>query len=404
MSSTTGSTNQSTTGLFYQVSRGAIHEVAKTGSAKLVLAYLALRYHQQRNKEPKSSIELVSAGKRVICKTLGETDHYARGLLNQLREIRWGDKQEQCALVDVEAWNQGRKPEEQMKEGGYGANKMMPAYADDYISLPNHLNDIHTGQTYSPLGQIYNEIDKPLRLTAIMLLLGLYEHLDMKNYGGADPKKTMSFFWRREGEVTFDDIPLIELGSLGQSSDGLYFWAADTRSKDTDDWNDRAVSANESFIESVTKKSGEVGKSTFYKAWWALQGKGLVFHAAMVFDCHPQEDPEAEVLYPLWLFNRSERERLGAGGGLAKVTANCASRNNLIESDEIFMSLSSKSDGMIETPTGFYIFAAESPEADVVGIARPRFIPNNQDAQLGWAVNQKKAAQWEVRLNRSSRA
>jgi len=49
-------------------------------------------------------------------------------------------------------------------------------------------------------------------------------------------------------------------------------------------------------------------------------------------------------------------------------------------------------------PSGFFVVAADNPDAKVLGILRPRFVPNTQDAQAGWADLRDKAAYWKQTL------
>ena len=265
--------NDKPIGNFYEVSKGAIWKVANHSNRHhLVLAYLALKRHQQA-----SNLELVSAGSLAIKNTLGISRPRAEKLMNDLREIAWGGSIKETALVDAYPWNQairnGELEDVQVNHGRWigrnkkGTNKVMPSLGDDYIYLPNNLNKTHADNRLSPLGQLCAIRDKQLALDATMLLLGLYEHLDLQTYGGADPTKTMSIPWRTEGEG---------LGYMGES-DGLYFHLVDMRPVDSSYWDTHTSKTYWPFITATTGETKETGAERFRanRTWFTIAAKIL---------------------------------------------------------------------------------------------------------------------------------
>ena len=378
-------------GLFYEVSREAINHVAQHSSrAALVMSYMALKRHQQ-----KANRDVVTAGRNSIVNTLHTSRPKAIKLINDLKAVAWGQSYRDTALMDVQHWNQMCAESDEVPLGAYGANKIMPPCGEGFIYLPNHLNMCGQGQDYSPLGQIYRLPGKTLQLDAMMLLLGLYEHLDMYTYGGADPTTTVNIPFRYEG-IGYDEWPL-ELGYLGECN-GLHYWAVDVRGKDGDYWAIQLTKAHWSFIESITGETPVMKAPRFWTAWQALRDLGLAYHATMVFDADPQLDPDAEILYPLWVWNRAERERLNQRGyqegGLTLLAQHRARRDYISEDLEYSLIDAFKNRTLMCDPVGFFIAAAHNPEAKVVGILRPRFIPNTQDGQAGWASLRDKAINW----------
>lgn len=377
-------------GRFYEVSQGAIKHVADHGNrAALVLGYLALKRHQQRGH-----LHVVTAGRRALSNTLGLSDHRAKKLLDDLHAIAWGPGAAETAVVDAVRWNEQCIEGHEVPTGRYQANKVMPSAGEEFLYLPNQLNSIGPQLEHSPLGQILR-LNKPVAFDAAMLLLGLYAHLDMPHCGGVDPSSAVSIPWRYEGTAYSDE--LLELGYKGQQG-GLHFWVVDMRSSDADGWTQHLNSAQWSFIQSVTGETTETGAGRFWAAWQALRKLGLAYHIAMVFDADPAHDPDAEVLYPLWTFNHAERERLNQRGhdesGLAIAVQNRARRYQVDGVDEALTELYS-ANLLLDEPSGYFIAAAANKDAKVIGVIRPRFVPNTQDSQSGWASLRDKAIKWK---------
>ena len=395
------SEKKSTIGKFYSVSKGAIEQVAKHSErAAVVLAYLALKRYQQRQNP-----DVTTGGRMALAKVLGISERRAMKLMDELRAVAWGGSYQETALVNANAWNATCTEDELVSlghpGGGKGSNKVMPPCGDDFIYLPNNLTEKAPRREFSPLGQLYRIRDKTVRLHATMMLLALYDHLDMQHFGGADPAETMFIPWRHEGNAKCEYASL-PLGLLG-NTDSFYFWAVDFRAQDGDHWSTFLSRTNWTFIESITGETKETEAKQFWAAWRSLRDLGLAFHAAMVFDVDPLTDPDAEILYPLWIFNKAEKKRLDDRGchegGLGQLVVNAAIRDDV--SDELWEAVNEiygSADGMVDNPSGFFVVAGRSMDTKVVGILRPRFIPNTQDGQAGWASIRDKAAEWSEQL------
>ena len=397
---------KNTIGKFYEVSKGAIEVIADHDRAALVLAYLALKCGQQ-----KTNRNVVSWGRNALVKVLGISQRRAMKLMNELRAIAWGPHHHETALVDAHAWNavcaEGEAVPLGHPGGGKGSNKVMPPRGDDFIYLPNLLTSVSESKQLPPLGQLYRVRDKTIRHHATLLLLALYDHLDMQHFGGSDPAETISIPWRYEGEShpVGSDYPLT-LGYMGCAED-LHFWGVDFRANDSDYWADSLTQTNWIFIESITGETEKTGADQFWAAYGVLRDLGLVFHAAMVFDADPLTDPDAEILYPLWIFNKAEKKRLDDRGchegGLAKEAQVMARRTQVdYELEEAVVEAYTNTTlySLDMEPMGFFVAAALNPDAKVIGILRPRFIPNTTDGQAGWAIIRDKSAEWAERLKK----
>ena len=398
------SEKKSTIGHFYEVSKGVIEAIADHDRAALVLAYLALKRYQQRNNR-----DVTTGGRNALGRVLGISQRRAMKLMDELRCIAWGPDHHETALVDAHDWNAVCGEGEAVPLGhpgaGKGSNKVMPPCGSDFIYLPNQLTTVSTSKEFSPLGQLYRIRDKTVRHHATLLMLALYDHLDMQHFGGTDPAETVFIPWRYEGKSrpVSSDYPLT-LGYMGQAK-GLHFWGVDFRAKDENYWSEHFTRSHWDFIETITGETRETGSKQFWKAYRALDDLGLVFHAAMVFDADPETDPDAEILYPLWIFNKAEKVRLDKRGfhegGLAKEVQLMARRTGVDEElEEVITEVFSTADGLDSEPMGFFVVAAPSHDAKVVGILRPRFIPNTMDGQAGWASIREKSAEWAERLKK----
>jgi len=399
---------KNTVGQFYEVSKGAIqHVAAHSNRAAVVLAYLALKRYQQRG-----NLNVTTGGRPALAKVLNISQRRAACLLDELRSIAWGKSHLETAMMDAHVWNKvcckGQLVPLGHPGAGKGSNKVMPSCGDDFIYLPNSLTEVSDQKKHSPLGQLYHLRNKEIRLHATMLLLALYDHLDMQQFGGVDPAETIYVPWRNEGKAAWGGIEdYMQLGCLGQGPDNLYYLAVDYRADDDKSWSQHLTATNWKFIESITGETKETTAEKFWSALRALQELGLVFHAAMVFDSDPLTDPDAEVLYPLWTFNKAEKARLDARGchegGLGILTAKKAARGCVgIHGDAMQVIYESNCDesDMKQHPTGWFIAAADTPDAKVLGIMRPRFIPNTMDGHAGWASIRDKSADWGQRLSR----
>lgn len=399
---------KNTVGQFYEVSKGAIQNVAAhSNRAAVVLAYLALKRYQQRDNR-----DLTTGGRPALAKVLNISHRQASRLMDELRSIAWGKSHLETALMNAYVWNEVCNEDDKVKlghlGGGKGSNKVMPSCGDDFIYLPNSLTEVSEQKQHSPLGQLYHLRNREIRLHATMLLLALYDHLDMQHFGGVDPAETIYIPWRIEGTSAWCGIEgFIQLGYLGQGPDNLYYHAVDYRADDDKSWSQHLTATNWKFIESITGETQETTADKFWSALRALQELGLVFHAAMVFDADPLADPDAEVLYPLWTFNKAEKKRLDLRGyhegGLGVLTANKAAREYVGEHGDAIHAIyedSSERSDLKQNPTGWFVAAADSPDATVLGIMRPRFIPNTMDGQAGWASIRDKSADWGQRLSR----
>ena len=122
----------------------------------------------------------------------------------------------------------------------------------------------------------------------------------------------------------------------------------------------------------------------------------------MVFDSNPLVDPDAEILYPLWVFNPAERERLNSRnsgeGGLANLINNRTQRDADLDDLNATLTEAYSERFLMDEPTGYFVAVADTADATVVGILRPRFVPNTKDSQRGWSNLKEKAAAWTFTL------
>lgn len=189
---------------------------------------------------------------------------------------------------------------------------------------------------------------------------------------------------------------------MGQDSDGLHYWLIDMRANDDSEWwKAHTTTSNWAFIESITSETQETGTDRFWAAWHKLKSLGLMYQMAMVFDTDPSTDPDAEVLYPLWMFNQSERNKYQRAnlhsGGLACQTSQKALRANGLDTGELEAILSevTSRDGYgLDEPTGFFVMAADTPTSCTVGVIRPRFTPQTNDGFDGENAIEEKASEW----------
>jgi hypothetical protein len=211
---------------------------------------------------------------------------------------------------------------------------------------------------------------------AARMLLNLYRHEDLGQFGGLDPTKT--FFRICE----LEDEPIRT--SFGKRSQYGWLFIASKESNAT---------AWCSFSDEVRAGKNEENKLTnaFWSAIKKLETKGFIYECLTVFTgTKVEQDNEMNLLYPLHTFNRHGHPPKGEES-LAGKTANIAKVDGHSIADY---------EGRFDGST--FAFVADDKEAQLVGIYRLRFrdvSPLNHEGVKGWGYLQTCRREWEDRLS-----
>lgn len=370
-------------GNFFTVPVQVIEEIAsQTQFVDAVLGYLVLRKSAQGGKE------LCTAGAPSIAKSLGVTRYKADEILKLLRSVKWGDGPEDCVITTPETWNKatGDKVPEIIRR--YPV-KVLPACGEEQIALPNTFVDGLEGyEEYSPVRQLRELDPKADRLDVVRLLLKLYQHQSLVDYGGVDPK-VIYRGWQDQGSVSpgyqehfARPVALGYLGGDFSAGDNLHYWLAQPR---------EGCQASPSLLLHIGGT-----EARFWKLLGHLQKLRLFYEVAVVFDADPLQSLSAEPCYPLYTFDRQAREEqaeLGLGGLALKIQDYAAEtgflRRKHLEDLPAAIDLHTK-----EPVAGLFLFAAPNQTARLITILRLRFRAHTQDTGEGIERERGKIEKW----------
>lgn len=254
------------------------------------------------------------------------------------------------------------------------------------LALANSLLDgIGRGKENPPLERIYSNVSlgkhlvmADARLDALMVLLRLYLHHSLADFGGVNPRSGMFRQWvateNSYGEkvINLEDTHAalyeIEGGSemvYGKFSAEALFYVADE--------SERRV--------------------RFWDAFYNLSRFGLVYEAIQVWSANPEKDKKAEPLYTLYVKDRHAREQ---DPYLSREIHNTAFRFGALEAHIEFYDVE---DGLDESRniigTGRFRFIAGRKSGGFpVGIYRLRFRPHTRDTSKGMAAERRRVDEW----------
>ena len=366
-------------GNFFSVCADVVDLIAQqTNCVDAVLGYLVLSKHV----DPKTRI--TTAGANAIANKLGLTRHKADQVLTQLKEIRWGEQPTDAAIVDYRVWADIHS-DEVVKLGGRYPVKVLPIYGEKRIYMPNSLVDgIGAGKEAPPLMRIREIQPKQHRLDAIRLFLKLYEEHSYLDYGGVNPKMV-----HREWQYTgFMSDRHSELGYRGPSptdSRTFHFWIIQKPSG--------SVLPGKLFLDQCM--AGDEGR--FQQAFKHLAELHLLYEVAMVFDADPLGTPEAEAMYPLYVWDRAIREKADKDnsglGGLYREAFNRLDRSGLVS--DLRYAIFADDSARTRVGTGLFVYGAYSQEAKVLSVYRLKYLPITKDTGAGFESERVRTAAWK---------
>ena len=289
---------------YFRVPLSAFNAVAThSGDPDAVAAWLVLRrFAHGQNRE------LTAAGAKCIGSSLGITRPRARKLIQGMQALRFGPRGEQSVLVAAADWNAATGQAVRGMQGNAPVY-VMPDPGGEYAYMPDLLVPRFPGQSYL---KGLCELESGAGMDAIRALVRAHAVLSCGDYLGADPDEFAFTAWETAG-VRSD----YELGLIG-NVEGKRYWLFAELERATTSWT---------AIEWVTGGQSAEHAARFWAAIYVLCERGMLYRAAIA------TDRRGRMLYPLWVFGSSHRERLardfGIAGNLASRFRGIASRAEL---------------------------------------------------------------------------
>lgn len=330
--------------------------VRETAQPEALAAWLVLRrfaYGHQR--------ELTCAGAKSVASALGVTRQLvAPRLLRALLAVRYGERGADSVLVTAADWNATTGHKVPAMKGNAPVF-VLPDPKGENAYLPDLL--IPPGEERSWLAGLC-ELEQEAALDAVRLLLTAYQVTSCGDFIGADPSSFARGDWKTEGEGPEG----YSLGHIG-SADGRHYWLAREPENEVTQW---------SAIEQLTGERSEAGTVRFWAGIRTLCSTGLLYRVAVASDKHDR------LLYPLWVFGASHRQRLsglGVSGDLAARFQRTANRAGLDVAEYLAFDASGERD-----PTGLFIAATKNPVAPIIRtVFAPTLLAPTPDNLAGMA-------------------
>jgi hypothetical protein len=259
----------------------------------------------------------------------------------------------------------------------------------DVLELPlanSLLDGIGRGKEHPPLERIYNNVSlgkhlvmADARLDTLMVLLRLYLHHSLADFGGVNPRSGVSRQWvateNSGGERVMDlentNAALYEIGGGNQMVYGKFP------------------------LEALPYITDEAERELrFWDAFQNLSRFGFVYEVIQVWSADPEKSKKAEPLYTLYVKDRHAREQEPY---LSHEIHNAAFRRGALEFCVEFPD--GGEDDLDETRnivgTGrFRYIAARKSGGFPIGIYRLRFRPHTRDTSKGMAAEQRRVNEW----------
>jgi hypothetical protein len=267
----------------------------------------------------------------------------------------------------------------------------LPVLRVKEVALANDLLDgVGRGKNNPPLARIFNEADMgrhcviaDTRLDVFMLLLCLYVHHDLSEFGGVDPRagiykeyeSTENSYGKRMEPFEGTNLALFEIQPTYTISCGVFAREALFYVPDGQELKDRFICAFEN-----------------------LKRLGFLYETIQIYSADPCKNEKARPLYPLYIFDRHARE---SEPYLSTTIHKLALRRKILHGCDEFVDPDDDVTTENIIKTGRFRFVSDKTAGGhPIGIFRLRFRPHTRDTGKGVAAEQRRAAQWESMLSK----
>ncbi len=313
--------------------------------------------------------ELTSTGAKKIAGALSMTRPRAKKLILGLLAIRYGERGESAVLMTASDWNAATGHDVPITRGAAPVY-VMPDPGGDYAYLPDLL--IPPGDGVRCYLADLCEPHPVAGLDTLRLLIQVHAAVSCGDFLGADPGAFARTEWELDG--THSDF---ELGHIGVAN-GRHYWLAREADLPSTEW---------AAIEAVAGGREESHAERFWAALAIATERGLLFRIAIV------SDPRGRLLYPLWAYGVSHRDRLadlGVMADLARCFHRKATSAGLDTAEELGFRAGT------ESGTGLFICAtATAAQPTIRTVYAPTFIAPTRDNMAGMATVACLSHKWQ---------
>lgn len=288
-----------------------------------------------------------------------------------------------CALGFVEEKQPDPKANKDKPEAGHKWKLLKTE--DDPIYLPNALIDgVQEGRKRPPMVRLYLDIkSKPAkgidtavaRLDALTVLLAFYKEHDISQYGGVNPHYWFEQ-WVPSDDEYYREIPI-------PGSNGVFH--------EIDPDTERAMSHK--MIEVMPDMSEEERDHRYWHAIKNLRDLGLAYKVLQVWTKNPLQSQDAEVLYPLYIFD--QRARASEPTTYREINSLAIDDHG---SERFFDSDGTSQFG--ETVSSFRFVAVKGKNHVAGCVLRLRYRPHDRDTGRGMEEQANKANEWTVAIRK----
>ena len=261
------------------------------------------------------------------------------------------------------------------------------------LALANALVDgIGRGKDNPPLTRIYNEVGMgnhcvfpDARLDALMVLLHLYRHHLMADYGGVNPRAGIFRSWQATENSTGEQVVDVKgtnvaLYEIEGSNSTMYlkfakealFYVADTEERNV----------------------------RFWDAFYNLNKFGFMYEVTQVWNGDPDKDKKAEPLYTLYIHDRHARD---SEPYLSRDIHSAAMRLGAMDAYSEFPPTTNNYFGDSENIVGtdrFRYIANKKVGGFPIGIYRLRFRAATKDTGKGILAEKSRVNHWAAILSK----
>ena len=280
-------------GHFFVVSLEAIQKIVKSGGlAEEVMSYLVLARHTQGRGQ----------WQRLFSTSGAKAIHLKTGIpyRKATRSLHWLEK----AGIIIPMNETIRRSSPHLPEH-FGKIKTLATtirwvlhdFSEPFIYLANALIDgtQGIGEKNRPLMRIMDNMPistskkAEMKLDALILLLILYFHHELDEFGGVNPNTALYGQWERTLEVV-EDNPLLPFQKYAISKH-----------------NNMVIAhfVNETLFYIPEEK---IRFQRFWDAFENLKRLGFIYEVIQIWDDDPITTPNAEILYPLYILDRHARQ------------------------------------------------------------------------------------------------
>lgn len=219
------------------------------------------------------------------------------------------------------------------------------------------------------------------RLDTLMVLLHLYRHHLLADYGGIDPSSGLYRQWESTDGGYREAVTPIE-----GTNCSLYEIVGGQEEVMSLDFEAEAMF----YVDDQAERS-----ERFQDAFRNLKSLGWLYETTQIWTSDPSKDPQAEPFYTLYVHDRHMKDQ---DPYLSREIHKAAFRAGLIDRAEEFSEFSYEDELSIKKSGRFRYIAPTKNGGHPIGIFRLKFRPHTQDTGKGMATEKIRVRGWQEAL------